>query len=133
NLIVQDIDAGRGVAVIDPHGDLADALLDHIPRRRTEDVIYFDPADVEHPIGLNILRSVFPDTRHLAASGIVSALKGVWRESWGPRLEYILYAATAALLEVENSSLLGLQRMVADNDYRAWVVRQVKDPVIAAF
>jgi DNA helicase HerA-like ATPase len=65
NLILQDIEAGRGVAVIDPHGDLADDVLDHIPRRRIEDVMHFDPADMEHPVGFNLLGSVPPDDRHL--------------------------------------------------------------------
>jgi hypothetical protein len=63
----------------------------------------------------------------------VSAFKSIWRDSWGPRLEYILYAAVAALLECENESLLGLQRMLSDARYRAWVVRQVKDPIVRSF
>lgn len=133
NMILQDIEAGRGVGVIDPHGDLATDLLDHIPRRRAEDVVYFDPADAEHPVGMNPLAGIEPGRRHLVASGIVAALKGVWGDSWGPRLEYILYAAVAAVLDCENVSLLAVQRMLADGKYRSWVVRQVKDPAVRAF
>jgi hypothetical protein len=133
NLILQDIEAGRGVGVIDPHGDLATDLLDHIPRHRIEDVVYFNPADAEYPIGFNFLAAVPPDRRHLVASGIVSAFKSIWHDSWGPRLEYILYAALAALLECQNVSLLGVQRMLYDARYRAWVVKQVKDPVVRSF
>ena len=133
NLILQDIEAGRGVGVIDPHGDLATDLLDHIPRRRIEDVVYFNPADVEYPIAFNLLGSVAAEHRHLAASGIVSVFKSIWREFWGPRLEYILYAAVAALLECQNVSLLGVQRMLSDARYRAWVVKQVKDPMVRSF
>jgi hypothetical protein len=133
NLIGQDIEAGRGVGVIDPHGDLAEELLDHIPAWRTDHVVYFDPADRAHPIGLNLLRTAPRESRHLPASGIVAALKGVWRESWGPRLEYVLYAAVAALLDCENATLLGVQRMLSDARYRDWVVRQVKDPVVRSF
>src|SRR5882724_8644604 len=133
NLILQDIHAGRGVGLIDPHGDLADDVLDHIPSWRTDDVVYFNPADLDYPIGFNLLRTVPKDVRHLAASGFVSALKSIWRDSWGPRLEYILYAAAAALLDCENASVLGIQRMLADERYRAWVVKQVKDPIVRSF
>jgi hypothetical protein len=133
NMILQDIEAGRGVGVIDPHGDLANDLLDHIPRSRIEDVAYFDPADLEHPVGLNLLGHVPEDRRHLVASGVVGALKGIWPDSWGPRLEYILYAAVAAILDCQNVSLLGVQRMLSDPRYRAWVVKQVKDPAVRSF
>jgi hypothetical protein len=133
NLILQDIEAGRGVAVIDPHGDLADDVLEHIPPHRIEDVAYFDPADMEHPIGFNLLASVPPDDRHLVASGIVDVFRSIWPDFWGPRLEYILYATVAALLDCENVSLLGIQRMLSDARYRAWVVRQVKDPMVRSF
>ena len=133
NLILQDIEAGRGVAVIDPHGDLCDDLLDHIPRRRAEDVVYFNPADLEYPIGMNLLGSVPKDERHLVASGIVSIFRGIWSEFWGPRLEYILYACVAALLDCENVSLLGVQRLLSDERYRRWVVKQIKDPMVRSF
>jgi hypothetical protein len=133
NLILQDIMAGHGTAIIDPHGDLAKELLDHIPRSRIEDVVYFNPADMEYPIGFNLLGSTPPDERHLAASGIVSVFKSIWHESWGPRLEYILYASVSAILECENVSLLSVQRMLSDTRYRAWVVKQVKDPVVRSF
>lgn len=133
NLILQDIEAGRGVGVIDPHGDLAADLLDHIPRHRIEDVAYFDPSDPEHAVGFNLLARVPPDRRHLVASGIVAAFKGIFPEFFGPRMEYIFYAAVAALLECDNVSLLGLQRMLTDERYRAWVVKQVKDPVVRSF
>ncbi len=133
NLILQDIEAGRGVAVIDPHGDLALDILDHIPRHRIEDVAYFDPADAEHPVGFNLVGQVTPERRHLVASGIVAAFRGIWSDFWGPRLEYILYAAVAALLDCENVSLLGVPRMLSDARYRAWVVKQIKDPVVRSF
>jgi hypothetical protein len=133
NLIIQDICAGHGVAVIDPHGDLATDLLDYIPRHRIEDVVYFSPADMEHPVGFNLLGSTPLDSRHLVASGIVGVFKNTWRDSWGPRTEYILYATVAALLDCDNVSLLGIQRMLSDGRYRRWVVRQVKDPMVRSF
>jgi len=133
NLILQDIEAGRGVAVIDPHGDLANDILDHIPRHRIEDVAYFNPADMEHPVGLNLLGATLPDERHLVASGVVGVFKTLWHDSWGPRLEYILYASVAALLDCDNVTLLGVQRMLTDRRYRAWVVKQIKDPMVRSF
>ncbi len=131
NMIVQDIHDGQGVAFIDPHGDLSVELLDCIPSWRIEDVVYFNPADDRYPIGLNLLRS--KASPHLIASGVVGALKSIWRESWGPRLEYILYAAVAALAECDNVSLLSLQSMLSDGRYRAWVVKQVNDPSVRSF
>ena len=133
NMILQDIEAGHGVGVIDPHGDLSEDLLDFIPRGRTEDVVYFNPADLEHPIGFNLLGQVAQDKRHLVASGVVSVFKSIWSDFWGPRLEYILYAAVAAILDCENVSLLSVQRMLSDDRYRAWVVKQVKDPIVRRF
>lgn len=133
NLILQDIEAGRGVGVIDPHGDLAADVLEHIPRRRIEDVAYFDPSDEEYPVGLNLLGGVPRGQRHLVASGVVTALRGIWSESWGPRMEYILYATVAALLECDNVSLIGIPRMFTDDGFRAWVVRQVEDPLVRSF
>jgi hypothetical protein len=130
NLILQDVYADRGVGVIDPHGDLAYDLLDHIPSHRSEDVVYFDPADYDYPIGLNLLEQISPNERHLIASGIVSTLKNIWRDSWGPRMEWILKACVIALLECQNVSLLGIPRMLVDEDYRLWVLKQVKDPMV---
>jgi hypothetical protein len=131
NLILQDIEAGRGVGLIDPHGDLAHEILDHIPSWRTDDVVYFDPA-AHDPLAMNLFRAT-SDNWHLVASGIVSAFKKTWGDSWGPRLEYVLFATVAALLQCDNTSLMGVSRMLHDARYRAWVVRQVKDPMIRSF
>lgn len=133
NMIIQDIEAGEGLGLIDPHGDLAEQILNRIPPWRADDVVYFNPADGDFPIGFNILTKVPSEQRDLVASGVVSVFKSLWRDSWGPRLEYILYAGVLALLECENTSLLGLQRMLIDERYRQWVVKQVSDPSVAAF
>lgn len=133
NMIVQHIALGHGIGLIDPHGDLAEEILRHIPARRADDLVYFNPADLDHPIGLNVLGHVPPAERPLVASGIVAAFKSLWRDSWGPRMEYILHMTLAALLECENVTLLGVPRMLTDSGYRQWVLRQVKDPFIRAF
>src|ERR1700692_1557679 len=131
NLILQDIEAGRGVGVIDPHGDLASDILEHIPSWRTRDVAYLERA-ARAPPAINLFRAT-TDNWHLVASGILSAFKKIWGDSWGPRLEYVLYATLAALLQCENTSLLGISRMLHDKRYRAWVVKQVKDPMVKSF
>lgn len=133
NMILQHLYLGHGLALLDPHGDLAEELLDHFPTSRADDLVYFNPGDLEFPIGLNLLANVPPDSRHLVASGIVAAFKSIWRDSWGPRMEYILYNALAALLDCQNTSLLGVNRMLTDAEYRAWVVRQVADPFVRNF
>jgi hypothetical protein len=133
NIILQHLAAGHGVALLDPHGDLAEELLDHFPPERADDLVYFNPADADFPLGFNPLANVPPHERALVTAGLVSAFKSIWRESWGPRLEYILANTIAALLEAQNTSLLGVNRMLADETYRAWVVRQVSDPFVRAF
>src|SRR5690349_5558963 len=83
NLILQDLHCGRGVGLIDPHGDLAQDVLSQFPSWRADDLVYFDPADGEFPLSMNLLRaSAHP---HLVASGVVSAFKAIWSESWGAR------------------------------------------------
>lgn len=133
NLITQDIEAGRGLAVLDPHGDLAEELLDYIPPWRDRHVVYFNPADLSHPIGLNLLESVPPDQRSVVASNIVAAFRHIWGESWGPRLEYILFNTISALLDLPQASLLGVQKMLIDERYREFVTARVQDPVVRRF
>ncbi|HZQ47947.1 MAG TPA: type IV secretion system DNA-binding domain-containing protein, partial [Verrucomicrobiae bacterium] len=133
NMIVQHIALGHGVGLIDPHGDLAEEVLNHIPPHRADHFCYFNPGDLEFPIGLNFLANVPPDEKHLVASGIVGAFKAIWHDSWGPRTEYILYNAVSALLDCQNVTLLGINRMLMDETYRARIIRQIKDPFIRAF
>lgn len=133
NLILQHIMLGHGVGLIDPHGDLAEELLHHIPPHRADHLMYFNPGDIEFPVGLNLLANVAPDDRHLVASGVVSAFKGIWRDSWGPRLEYLLYNAVSALLDCRDATLLGVNRMLLDDAYRSKVIRQIQDPFIRSF
>ena len=133
NMIIQHINLGHGFGLIDPHGDLAEDLLNYIPPKRADHLCYFNPGDLEFPVGFNLLDRVAPDDRHLVASGVVSAFKGIWRDSWGPRLEYILYNAVSALLDCPNTSLLGVNRLLSDSTYRARVINQIKDPFIRAF
>lgn len=133
NLVAQDIQHGHGVGVIDAHGDLIKDILHLCPTGRTNDVVYFDPADHDHPIGFNILESVAPQQRPLVASQVISVFRNIWQDSWGPRLEYILYNSVTSLLDSEGNTLLGIPRLLTDEKFRDRVVRQVKNPVVKNF
>ncbi len=133
NMIVGDIRAGYGVAVVDPHGDLAEKVMKYIPKERLKDVIYFNPADIDYPIAFNIVEQVEPHLRHLVASGLIGVFQKLWADSWGPRLEYILRNAILAILDFPGSTILGVVRMLSDKNYRKQVVANIKDPVVKAF
>jgi CxxC-x17-CxxC domain-containing protein len=132
-MITQDIMDGHGLGVVDPHGDMAERLLDVIPPSRINDVVYFDPSDVNYPIGFNPLEAVDPQYKYLVASGLVSSLKKIWADSWGPRLEYILRNTILALLDYPSSTMLGIMRLLSDKEYRKKVVSKISDPVIKSF
>jgi CxxC-x17-CxxC domain-containing protein len=133
NMIVDDIRAGHGVAVVDPHGDLAEKIIEYIPSNRINDVVYFNPADINFPIAFNVVEQVEPHLRHLVASGLIGVFQKLWADSWGPRLEYILRNAILAILDFPGSTLLGVVRMLSDKNYRKRVVSNIKDPVVKAF
>lgn len=133
NMVIQDIQEGHGVAYIDPHGDTAEKLISAIPAHRINDVIYFNPADQDFPIALNVMEKVDEKYRHLIASGLIAVFKKLWADSWGPRLEYILRNAILALLEYPGSTLLGVMRILVDKKYRQRVIDKVTDPVIKSF
>ena len=134
NLAMQDIQSGEGLAFIDPHGETAYKLLDFVPKERMNDVIYFDPADTAHPIGLNVMENVDPERRHFVASGLMSVFKKIFGpDVWSARMEYILSNTVLALLEHPGSTLLSINPMLAMKEFRKKVVASVKDPVINAF
>ena len=133
NMAIQDIQAGRGLAFIDPHGEAAEELLDFVPSRRINDVIYFNPADVEYPIAFNVMEKVDPEHRHLVAGGLMSVFKKIWPDVWSARMEYILNNTILALLEYPGTTLLCINRMLADSDYRKKVVEKIKDPMVKSF
>jgi len=133
NLIVQDIANGEGVCVVDPHGELAESILRKIPEERVDDVIYFNPADSDYHIGFNVLDLPNPKYKHLAASGLMAIFTKIWANVWSARMEYILNNAILALLDTPGSSLLGINRILVDKDFRQEIINNVKDPVIKAF
>ncbi len=133
NMAVQDIQNGEGMAFIDPHGKTAELLLNYIPQERMKDVLYFAPFDMEHPITFNVMEDVGYDKRHLVVSGLMSTFKKIWQDAWSARMEYILSNTILALLEYPGATLLGVNRMLADKDYRKKVVDNIKDPSVKSF
>ena len=133
NMAIQDILAGRGVGFIDPHGEAAEELLNYIPSKRINDVVYFNPADIDFPIAFNVMEKVLPEQRHLIAAGLMGVFKKIWPDVWSARMEYILNNTILALLEYPNTTLLAINRMLADSEYRKKVVERVTDPVVKSF
>lgn len=133
NMAVDDIHAGKGVGIIDPHGDLSESILDYIPAERINDVIYFNGGDTEYPIAFNPLYKVEPEQRHLVASNIVITLKRIWDNSWGPRLEHILRNTIQTLVHYPHATLLDIQPLLLDFEFRKKVLRYVTDRALLDF
>ncbi len=133
NMAIDDIRKGRGIGIIDPHGDLSEIILDYIPKRRLNDVVYLEPFDTERPFALNVLEIHNKQHKDLISSGIVSIFHKIYGESWGPRLEYILRNVILTLLDVEQGTLMDALRLLSDDAYRAKIVAQVQDPVLRNF
>ncbi len=133
NMVCSDIQAGKGLAVIDPHGDLIEAVLKFVPAHRTNDVILVEPADREFPISFNMLSCPNPEQRGLVASGLMSIFKKLWPEAFSGRMEYILRNALLALLEAEGNSMLGIMRIFSDDVFRRKVMENVTDHMVKTF
>jgi len=133
NMAVQDMQNGNGLAFVDPHGGTAEKLLDYIPEHRIQDVVYFAPFDMDHPISFNVMEDVGYDKRHLVVSGLMSAFEKIWADAWSARMSYILQNTLFALLEYPDSTLLDINRMLVEKDFRKKVVDNITDPSIKAF
>ena len=134
NMFIQDIQNGHGGAFIDPHGDDAEDILNFIPSNRINDVVYFNPADQDYPLAFNILESIEgKEKKHLIASGLMGVFKKIWPDVWSARMEYILNNTILALLDYPGSTMLGINRMFSDKNYRNKVIDKVTDPVIKSF
>ena len=133
NMAVQDIQNGKGIGFVDPHGEAAEELLDFVPSSRINDVVYINPADLNYPIAFNVMESVGLEYRHLVAGGLMGVFKKIWPDVWSARMEYILNNSILALLECPGSTLLGINRMFSDTDFRRKVVEKITDPVVRSF
>lgn len=133
NMIIQDINNGKGVCVIDPHGELINRVLYFIPENRIKDVIYFNPGDIEWPIAFNVIEEVSVEYRHLVVAGLMGVFKKIWPDVWSARMEYILNNALLALLEYPEATLLSVNRLLSDEDFREAVMKKVTDPIVRSF
>ncbi len=133
NMVIQDIRNGKGVCFIDPHGDSVVKILDFIPNSRINDVVYFNPADMEFPIAFNILESVDLKYKHLVASGLMGVFTKIWANMWSARMEYILNNTILALLDSPGNTMLGIVRMYVDKKYRKKIIDNIKDPMVRSF
>ena len=132
-LIASDLIAGRGMALVDPHGDLTEAVLRSVPKSRSNDVVLFDAGDAAFPVAFNVLSCADPDKRPLLASGVLSAFKKIFGYSWGPRLEHILRNCLLTLLEIPGATLVTLLRLLGDTRFRQQVVVRLADPIVRSF
>lgn len=133
NMIFSDINSGKGVAVVDPHGDLAESVLSFIPKNRINDVVLFNPADRDFPVAFNMLENVDPAFNTIVCSGLVGIFKKIYAHSWGPRLEHILRNTILSLLEFPGTTMLGITRILQDDVFRKRIIKKIKDPIVKGF
>jgi energy-coupling factor transporter ATP-binding protein EcfA2 len=133
NMAIQDIQQGRGLAFVDPHGNTAEKLLEYVPPERVKDVLYFAPFDQDYPISFNIMEDVGVDKRHLVVNGLMSVFEKIWEDAWSARMAYILQNTLLALLEYPGATLLAVNRMYTDKAFRNKVVENVSDISVKSF
>ena len=133
NMIINDLKHGKGLAVIDPHGDLVETVLDFIPSDRINDVVYLNPADPEFTVRLNLLEDKSAQFKELIASGIIAIFKKLYGHSWGPRLEYILRNTLLTLVEKDQATLEDIMKLLTNKKYLDRTVETLRDPVLKNF
>jgi hypothetical protein len=133
NMVVDDLKKGRGVGLIDPHGDSCEALLNYIPSNRINDTIYFNPADKSYPIVINPLEVVNREEAELVVSGIMSVFTKVWANVWSARMEYILRNSLLTLAQQPDTTLSDVLRILSDNSYRNHIVQKTEDSNLVRF
>lgn len=132
-MAIQDIRAGRGICVIDPHGDLVYRLKNAIPKNRERDLIWFDAPDPSQPYGYNPLRRVSPRLVPLAASGLLDAFHKIWKHEWGVRMEHVLRNALLALIEYGDATLPDVLRILTDIGFRRTVLAKITNTQVRAY
>lgn len=134
NMAIDDIRKGRGVAIVDPHGDLCNTILDYIPSNRINDCCYFNPADPDYAYPLNVLEAKNESQKELIASGVISIFKKLYGNvSWGPRLEHILRNAVLTLVNTPGSDLTHIVEILTNKNYRQKVVSALQNQTLKNF
>lgn len=132
-LIRQDIAQGHGLCLIDPHGDLMDAILNFIPKERIEDVVVIDPADSEFPVSFNPLQNIASELKHQVTQGLIEVLEKQFGANWTPRLEHVFRFTCLALLDYPKATMRGMISMLTDREYRQKVVEYIEDDMVKRF
>jgi hypothetical protein len=132
-LVRQDIAYGHGVCLIDPHGDVIDAVLDFIPEKRIDDVVCIDPTDSKFPISFNPLSNVDPLFKHQLTQGLIEVLERQFGANWTPRLEHVFRFTCLALLDYPHATMRGMISMLTDRNYRQKVVEYITDDMVKRF
>ncbi|MFC1625060.1 type IV secretory system conjugative DNA transfer family protein [Patescibacteria group bacterium] len=133
NMAIDDLKKDRGLAVIDPHGDLSEILLNYIPRHRINDVIYFNPADKEYPISINPLEVTNREEAELVTSGLMAIFTKIWPDVWSARMEYILRNSFLTMAQTENSTFEDVLKILSNKTYREKVVSKLKDRTLVEY
>lgn len=133
NMAIDDMKKDRGICYIDPHGDACEVLLDYVPKRRINDVIYFNPADSEYPMTINPLEVRNKEEAELVVSGLMAIFTKVWANVWSARMEYILRNAFLTLAEIPGSTLADVLALISNQPYRAKIVEKLQDKALVNF
>ncbi len=137
NMVLQDVREGKGACVIDPHGELVDDLLEFMPPERAEDVIYFDPSDVQRPMGLNIMEAQTEDQKHFIVGAIINLMYKLYDPHKtgiiGPRFEHAIRNAMLTVMSEEGSTFVEVVRVLTDSKYVQELLPKVKDPVVRRY
>lgn len=132
NILRELIQSGKGVGIIDPHGDLLDQILEIVPKERIKDTVLINPTDTDYPIAFNPLR-ITKDRKDQVVSSIVDSMKKIFENSWGPRTDYLLSQSVSALAVCPDGMFLGIPRLLLDESYRKKVLKHIQNPVLMEF
>ncbi|MDP3988845.1 MAG: type IV secretion system DNA-binding domain-containing protein [bacterium] len=132
-MLRQDIAYGHGLCLMDPHGDVIDAMLDFIPENRIQDVVIIDPSDTDNPVSFNPLSNVDPNLKHQLTQGLIEVMEKQFGANWTPRLEHVFRFTALALLDYPKATMRGMLMMLTDRDYRRKVIEYIEDDVVRRF
>lgn len=132
-LVRQDIAYGHGLCLMDPHGDVIEAVLDFVPENRIEDVVIIDPTDMAYPVSFNPLQNVDPGFKHQLTQGLIEVMEKQFGANWTPRLEHVFRFTCLALLDYPHATMRGMISMLTDRNYRQKVVEYIEDDMVKRF
>ncbi|MFH1193129.1 MAG: type IV secretion system DNA-binding domain-containing protein [Candidatus Jorgensenbacteria bacterium] len=132
-LIRQDVAYGHGLCLMDPHGDVIDAILDFIPESRIKDVCLIDPSDADHPVSFNPLANIDPSFKHQLTQGLIEVMEKQFGANWTPRLEHVFRFTCLALLDYPHATMRGMIMLLNDRNYRQKVVEYIEDDMVKRF